>query len=101
MRLLIFQVYRIDIGYGAVTIPLEKGDIGTVGHQVVDHTENKILHIGVAQIQHHLITGSSIHRGWVNESPNLYAFRKVRSSDLPFRVLSIIQISRPSLWPLE
>ena len=56
MRLLIFQIHRIDIGYRTVAVPLKEGDAGIFSHQVIDHAKYMILYLRVTEVEYHLVT---------------------------------------------
>ena len=55
LSLFVFQISGIDIGDGAVAIPLEESDIGIFLHNVFYNTIYIILHFRVAKIQYQLI----------------------------------------------
>ena len=56
MRLLVFEVGRIDVGNGAVAVPFKVCDARIAGHQFVHNTENIVLHFGITEVQYQLIT---------------------------------------------
>lgn len=76
----------------AVTVPLEICDSGILGHQTVNDPEDKILHLGIAQIEHQLVTGVYGVAVGIFESPLGVFLRRVRFADSPSRVLSTIRI---------
>ena len=55
MGLLVLEVVRVDIGDGAVAVPLEIGNAGIVCHEAVHYTEHEVLYLWVAQVEHHLV----------------------------------------------
>ena len=55
MGLLVLEVVRVDIGDGAVAVPLEIGNAGIVCHEAIHYTEHEVLHLWVAQVEYHLV----------------------------------------------
>ena len=55
MSLLVFQIRRVDVGNRAVAVPLEISDARIFGHQAVYYAEDEVLHLGVAQVENHLV----------------------------------------------
>ena len=53
--LLVLQVGRVDVGDGAVAVPLEIGDARVLGHQPVHYAEHEVLDFRVGQVEHHLV----------------------------------------------
>ena len=51
--LLVLEMGREDVGDGTVAIPLEEGYLRIGCHEPVDHAEHMVLHLRVAQVQHH------------------------------------------------
>ena len=55
MGLLVLEMVRVDVGDGAVTVPLEIGNAGIVCHEAIHYTEHEVLHLWVAQVKYHLV----------------------------------------------
>ena len=48
-------VVGVDVGYGAVAVPLEVGYARIAGEQPVDHAKHVVLHLRVAHVEHQLV----------------------------------------------
>ena len=68
------QILRAVIRDGHIGIPLDIVNVRIFHHQIVDNGEHEVLHLGVAQVEHHLRTASSQHG------------LALRSLDNPFRM---------------
>ena len=55
LSLFVFQIGRIDIGDGAVAIPLKESYIRVFRHNLIDYAEYEILYFGIAQVEYQLI----------------------------------------------
>ena len=56
MGLLVLEVVRVDVGDGAVTVPLEIGNAGIVCHEAIHYTEHEVLHLWVAKLLSNILT---------------------------------------------
>ena len=53
------QVQRTDILDRGISIPLQIGNLGIFGQQVVNYPEGKVLHFWIGHIQHQLRTATT------------------------------------------
>ena len=55
VALILLVVWRVDIGYHAVAVPLEVSHFWILGHDAVDDAEHIILHLRIRDVEHELV----------------------------------------------